>query len=39
MKSIRMQPSNSLQSVKGKLSRHLRAHMARQLTFAAELSG
>jgi hypothetical protein len=30
--------NNSLQADKGKLSRHLRAHMARQLAFAAELS-
>jgi hypothetical protein len=29
-------PNNSLQSDKGKLSRHPRAHMARQLAFAAE---
>jgi hypothetical protein len=28
-----MQPNNSLQSDKGKLSRHLHAHMARQLAF------
>jgi hypothetical protein len=31
-------PNNSLQADKGKLSRHLHAHMARQLAFAAELS-
>ncbi len=33
-----MTPNNSLQADKGKLSRHLRAHMARQLAFAAKLS-
>jgi hypothetical protein len=31
-------PNNSLQADKGKLSRRLRAHMARQLALAAELS-
>jgi hypothetical protein len=30
-------PNNSLQADEGKLSRHLPAHMARQLAFAAEL--
>jgi len=33
-----MRPNNSLQADKGKLSRHLPSHMARQLVFAAELS-
>jgi hypothetical protein len=33
-----MTASKSLQADKGKPSRHLRAHMARQLAFAAELS-
>ena len=31
------QPNNLLQADKGKLSRHLPAHMARRLAFAAEL--
>ena len=31
-------PNNSLQADKGKPSRHLRAHMARQLAVSAELS-
>jgi hypothetical protein len=31
-------PNNSLQADKGKLSRHLHAHMVRQLAFAAERS-
>ena len=30
------QPNHALQADKGGLSRHLRAHMARQLAFAAE---
>jgi len=34
---VAVSPNNSLQADKGKLSRHLRAHMARQLAFAAEL--
>ena len=33
-----MRANNSLQTDKGKLSRHLHSHMARQLAFAAELS-
>ncbi len=33
-----MPPNNSLQADKGKPSRRLRAHAARQLAFAAELS-
>ena len=32
------QPNISLQADKGKPSRHMRAHMARQLAFAAELN-
>jgi len=33
-----MTHNNSLQADKGKLSRRLHSHMARQLAFAAELS-
>ena len=31
-----MAPNHALQADKAKLARHLRAHMARQLAFAAE---
>jgi hypothetical protein len=33
-----MPPNKSLQADKGKLSRYLRAHMTRQLAYAAELN-
>ena len=33
---VRPAPNHALQADKGKLSRHLRPHIARQLAFAAE---
>jgi hypothetical protein len=35
---MKLAPSNSLQADKGKLSRHPRAHIARQLPIVAGLS-